>query len=109
MKDFHHLTLRAKVPTPENFDSLLRPPDSDSPTKPHPASSSVHGGQEGCWAELSRLSHYLIKRLGDAGLQLPVQRPPHLQAAVISLRGNIFTNRVPSQPLYQARMTSQSS
>lgn len=79
------------------------------PPRPHPSHSSMHGGQAGCWAELSRLSHYLIKRLGDAGLQLPVQRPPHLQAAVISLRGNIFTNRVPSQPLYQARMTSQSS
>lgn len=73
------------------------------------SSSSVHWGQGGWQTKLSGLSPYLIKRFGDAGLQLPVQRSPHLQAAVISLRGNVFPNRVPGQPLYQARMASQSS
>lgn len=66
MNDFHHLTLWARVLTPENPDSLLRPPD---PAFTHkvwtPASfSSVHGGRGGGAAGLSSLGCLLTSSKG---------------------------------------------
>lgn len=62
----------------------------------------------GIHLEQSHFVKYLIKGFCDAGFQLPVHGPPHLQTSIISLRGNVFSNRIPGQPFHQARMPLQS-
>lgn len=62
----------------------------------------------GIHLEWSHILKYLIKGFCDASFQLPVHCPPHFQTPIISLRGNIFSNRIPGQPFHQARMSFQS-
>lgn len=93
--------LQAAVSQLPGREQLWAPPGLGSAARPRTRGSAGAGGQ-------GAVGPHLIERLGDAGLQLPVQRPPDLQAAVVSLRGNVFTDRIPGQALHQARMASQS-
>lgn len=50
---------------------------------------------------------HLIEGLSDISFQLPVHGPPHLQAAVVCLGGDVLPNRVPRQPLHQTSVALQ--
>ena len=48
-----------------------------------------------CNQAMSSREPDLAEGFGDVGLQLPVNRPPDLQAVVVRLRRNVLPHRVP--------------
>lgn len=52
---------------------------------------------------------YLTEGFGDVGFHLPIHCPPHFEAVVIGLRGNVFSHRIPRQTLHQPSVSSQTS
>lgn len=63
-----------------------------------------------CWTSRFGWGHrcfYLAKRFGDVGVHLPVHRPPHFEAVVVGLRGDVLPHRVPRQAFDQPGVPSQ--
>lgn len=50
---------------------------------------------------------YLAEGFGDVGLHLPVHRPPHFEAVVVGLGGDVFPYWVPRQTFNQPSVSSQ--
>lgn len=50
---------------------------------------------------------YLTEGFGDVGFHLPVHCPPHFEAVVVSLGGDVLPHWIPGQTFNQSGVSSQ--